>query len=84
MVVKSFTFTISTINYASRDLACSRKLTSFVVVKSLKFTINSIMSLELMHVHENWYKLTSFMIIKSFTFTKSTIVSLEILHVHVN
>jgi hypothetical protein len=55
-----------------------------MVVKSLKFTINSIVSLELMHVHINWHKLTSFMVVKSFTFTIRTIMSLELTHVHVN
>jgi|APCry1669189844_1035258.scaffolds.fasta_scaffold178185_1 hypothetical protein len=71
-------------NYASRDLACSRKLTSFMVVKSFTFTICTIVSLALMHVHTNWHKLTSFMVVKSFTFTISTIMSLELMHVHAN
>ncbi len=67
----------------SRDFACSHKLTSFMVVKSFTFTICTIVSLALMHVHVNWHKLTRFMVVKSFKFTICTIMSLELLWVHI-
>ncbi len=54
-----------------------------MVVKSFTFTICTIVSLALMHVHINWHKLIRFMVVKSFTFTICTIMSVELLWVHI-